>query len=95
MFFLFPSTYEGLGIVVIEAQASGMPCLISDKVANECKITNLVYRLSLKADISVWVRNILRLSSIPRLNTYDEIMNNGFDIKQNVEFLQNFYLCLH
>lgn len=93
--FLFPSTYEGLGIVVIEAQASGMPCLISDKVANECKITNLVYRLRLKDDISVWVRNILRLSSIPRLDTYDEIMNNGFDIKQNVEFLQNFYLCLH
>lgn len=93
--FLFPSIYEGLGIVVIEAQASGMPCLISDKVPTECKITNLVYRLRLKDDISTWVENILKLSHLPRENTYETIIKNGYDIKQNVEFLQDFYLCLH
>lgn len=93
--FLFPSIYEGLPLVMVEAQASGLPCLISDKVPIECKKTNLVYQLSLKDNISQWVEKLLEISQIHRQNTMEEIKKSGFDIKQNVEFLQDFYLCLH
>lgn len=46
--FVFPSLYEGLPGTVIEAQAAGLPCLISDRITEEVQVTPLVRRLSLE-----------------------------------------------
>lgn len=48
--FVFPPLYEGLGIALIEAQASGLPCLISKNIPSECEVTDLIFRESLKAN---------------------------------------------
>lgn len=57
--FAFPSIYEGLGIVVIEAQAAGLPCVISDVVPSEVGITDLVKFISLKENPEYWAKEVI------------------------------------
>ena len=57
--FIFPSNFEGLGIVGIEAQSAGLPCFVSDQVPKECKITEKCYFLSLKFSADYWAKEIL------------------------------------
>ena len=59
--FLFPSFYEGLGLAVIEAQALGIPCVISDAIPPEVDIgLGLVEKLSLQQSTSTWIEAIRR-----------------------------------
>lgn len=57
--FVFPSYYEGLGIVLIEAQKVGLRCVVSDTVPIYVEISNLIKWRSLKDDITAWVDNVL------------------------------------
>lgn len=90
--FLFPSLFEGLSVASVEAQAAGLPVLISDGVPIECKKTDLVHVLPLSATPEVWAKTALELAQIPRRNTYEEIKAAGFDIAENAQWLQAFYL---
>lgn len=89
--FVFPSCYEGLGIVAIEAQAAGLPCLISDKVPIECKKTDLVQQLSLTLPVQKWAETAIASIKVPRDNTFTKIKQAGYDIKENAISLMHFY----
>ena len=89
--FVFPSIYEGLPVTLIEAQASGLPCVISDKVPQECMITDLVEQMELGDKVKNWAELAIKLSKQVRNNTKTKIEHKGYDIKQNAIFLMDYY----
>ena len=91
--FVFPSLYEGLPVTMVEAQASGLPCIISDKVPPECILTEgLVNIMPLSASPEAWAERILAKRAIPRTDRREEIAAHGFDISTEAVKLQEFYL---
>ena len=91
--FVFPSLYEGLPVTMVEAQAAGLPCIISDKVPPECILTDgLVGIMPLSAAPDAWVEKILEKRDTPRTDRRDEITARGFDITTEAVKLQEFYL---
>ena len=63
--FIFPSKYEGLGIVAIEAQSSSLPTLCSDNVPREVKITDIIRFISLD-DMSKWIKELKKIKNSKR-----------------------------
>lgn len=91
--FVFPSLYEGLPVTMIEAQASGLHCVISDKVPEECIVTTgLVTVKSLTDSAKDWAEHILKQAKLPRENKICEIKESGYDISTAAQWLEEFYL---
>ncbi|MBS7146771.1 MAG: glycosyltransferase family 1 protein [Intestinibacter bartlettii] len=92
--FVFPSVYEGLPVTVIEAQAAGLPCLISDTITDEVCITSLVQKLSINESVEEWYKKIVLLYQ--NGSKHEEIFKNigiqGYDINTSVSNLEKFYL---
>lgn len=92
--FIFPSLYEGMPNTVIEAQASGLPCLISDNITKEAKLTPNVEYLSLKCGAEEWAIEASKISNTSRQNMlpseYDisfvvsTFVNTVFGIEDNI-----------
>lgn len=93
--FLFPSTFEGLGVALIEAQAASLPCLVSDAVPAEVKIAPALEFMSLRDSPEEWARRLSELGKgAQREDRSGLIAEAGYDIKRNAEWLADFYLQL-
>lgn len=93
--FLFPSLWEGLGIVAVEAQANGLPVLASTKVPRDTKLTDLIHYVDLKASLDVWADVILKSSAQRERRSHgEEIRANGYDLETEAVKLQEMYLGL-
>lgn len=91
--FIFPSHFEGFGNAVTEAQAAGLPCVVSDRVPYEVKITELVEFVSLDKGIGVWADKIIaKFDNSERKNMSEEITKAGYDIKPIAKWYETFYL---
>lgn len=86
--FLFPSKWEGLGMVAVEAQVSGLPCLVSDKVPKSVKISPRLVFLSLN-DIDKWIQAIKENSTEANYRKID--VKHTYDIKICVHTLEKIY----
>lgn len=78
--FVFPSFYEGMPNTVIEAQATGLPCLIADTITKEANVTGLVRYMPLKAP-EEWAKEALNMISDTRMQTKKIMIENGYDIE--------------
>jgi glycosyltransferase involved in cell wall biosynthesis len=96
--FVFPSFFEGLPCVLMEAQAAGLPCLISDSIADESEvIPGLMQRFSLTKGAHGWSEAILAArDNRVRLSPAEAIEKMGgtmFDIDTNVRHMEELYLA--
>lgn len=81
---------------MIEAQASGLPCTISDRVPRQCDVTGNVQVVGLDETPAEWANRILdqhaRHADSDRFSGAETVISAGFDIKANAEWLQKFYV---
>ena len=92
--FLFPSLWEGLPVSVIEAQATGLPCVIADTISKEVEVSNLVEWHSLSEPPDNWARRCLALASENqnhRVSPTESIRKAGYDIEESVKLLMEMY----
>ena len=92
--FLLPSLYEGLGIVAIESQASGLHTIVSNNIAKETNISDKIEYLPIN-NVELWVEKINNYpSNYDRLSEYEKILNSKFNIFNVANFLQEEYINL-
>jgi glycosyltransferase involved in cell wall biosynthesis len=97
--FVFPSLYEGLGLVLLEAQASGVPCIVSEAIQPEADLQiGLVSKLLLSDGAEVWGDKILEFANrkekdVAKIITRFE--QNGYSLTEGISKLMNIYKTNH
>ena len=90
--FLFPSLFEGFGISFLEAQASGIKCIVSETVALDSHlIQENVTIISLKENAKHWAKRIVEINLSERKDVSEMIKKSGYDIKENAKELEEKY----
>lgn len=88
--FLMPSLFEGLPVTLVEAQASGVRCLVSDTITKEVELTDAIEYFSIRKSAEEWAKQIKK-NPKNRIEYNKKIKFSSFDIKIEVKELENFY----
>jgi glycosyltransferase involved in cell wall biosynthesis len=93
--FLLPSRFEGLPLALVEAQAAGLKCIVSDKVSREAKMSSGMKFLPIDQGTDIWVSEIQKNTLSSRLVASKEasiaLSKAGYDIRRNALELQGIY----
>ena len=94
--FVLPSIYEGLPVSSLEAQVSGLFCIISENITRDCKVSETTKFLSIQDSYELWSETIKNYKLINRKtisnDSVTKIVTKGFDISRTSIYLENFYL---
>ncbi len=89
--FVMPSLFEGLPFVLVEAQASGLPCVVSSTIDENVKITDKLVFARLEGTAEEWSEQIESVIKTQRCDTSNQVRSAGFSIEQTVEVLSSVY----
>ena len=89
--FLLPSLFEGLPVVLVEAQAAGLPCFVSDTVDRGAAFADGVQFLPLSQP-ETWADAICRSPLTRNANARRQAVDAGYDVRTSAEILQQFYI---
>lgn len=90
-YFVFPSRFEGLPGTVVEAQAAGLRCIISDRITREAGLCSLVHYESIDEPAAMWAAYLTEHAEYERENTQELIKRAGFDVKEQAVRMTQFY----
>lgn len=88
---VFPSHYEGMPGTIVEAQAAGLRCLISDRISKDTVFTDLVQQKSIDIDPREWARDIVNSWEYKRKDGCNAAMAAGFDVTGQTRKMMEFY----
>lgn len=97
---VFPSKFEGLPNVVLEWQAEGLPCIISESITKECAPSELVQFMSIEEDPEEWANKMIEILNKETDRERDAqfgieaLRKAGFDIEENAAKLEEIYIDL-
>lgn len=92
--FVFPSHYEGIPLTLVEAQAAGLPAVISDTISDEVIVVpKLVKSLSLRDGLTIWIQAVIDSASSRKLGSESQqlINDSKFNVIHSAAELCNLY----
>ena len=93
--FVMTSPREGLPVVAVEAQASDLPCVLTDTITREGEITDNVRYVGLNDSSEVWAKTILDIKPHQRVSRMAELQKAGYDIETEAKRMQELYIDLY
>lgn len=92
--FFLPSLFEGLPFVTIEAQATGLPILVSNNVSEELDLTDIVYRENLDSAAEAWIKKIEQIRNMHERKNIstkcqEQLIEKKYNIQDTIKFVEN------
>ncbi|MBR0047400.1 MAG: glycosyltransferase [Bacteroidaceae bacterium] len=88
---VFPSFNEGFPVTIIEAEATGLPVVMSDTITTEIDLTNLVHRHSLNDQASKWAKTICSLKYDDRQSYNKVLTDTKYNVRSGAQFVSSLY----
>lgn len=89
--FVFPSLFEGTPLSILEVQANGLPCVISDSVPPDVFLTDLIHPLSLQDPKDTWVDLILNQQRTDTQRYNEQLRGSDYAVETAMEKIHRIY----